>query len=123
MEVSSSFMRTTPVMILAFAICLPSSLRANEPAKDVQQSDDRAIHYLQTDSAAWLSQRKCAACHHAAMPLWALGEAEKQGYAIDKKFLADSIEGALGSQEKMIASGLAPNPEAPPDVRPLAKGV
>jgi hypothetical protein len=89
----------------------------------VQQSVDRAIGYLQTESGAWLKAGRCAACHHAAMPLWALSEAGKQGYAIDKQFLTDSIEGALGSRKKMMASGLVPNPDAPPDPRPMARGV
>jgi len=89
----------------------------------VRQSVDRAIGYLQTESAAWLSQRKCAACHHAGMPLWALGEAGRQGYAVDRKFLADTIENNLGGPEKLIASRLVPGPKDPPDPRPMARGV
>ena len=83
----------------------------------------RAVGYLQTESAAWLSQRKCAACHHAGMPLWALGEARLQGYAVDRKSLADTIEANLGGPEKLIASRLVPGPKAPPDPRPMARGV
>jgi len=30
------------------------------------------------------------------MPLWALGEAERQGYAVDQKFVADTAESLLG---------------------------
>jgi len=116
-------MRAASAFLVA-AFCLANWGRAEDTTTaSVQKSVDRAIHYLQTDSAAWLSQRKCAACHHAAMPLWALSEAEKHGYAIDKKFLTDSIESTLGSRDNMIAAGLVPNPEAPPDPRPLAKGV
>ena len=81
------------------------SALADEPAsippatpQQVQQTVERAIGYLQTESAAWLNTRKCAACHHVPMPLWALSEAERQGYAIDKKFVADTTESLLGSQ-------------------------
>ena len=42
--------------------------RATTP--QVQQTVDRAIKYLQTESADWLQTRKCAACHHVPMPLW-----------------------------------------------------
>ena len=116
-------MRAASVFILA-SFCLANSALADEAkAKSIHQSVDRAIHYLQTDSAAWLSQRKCAACHHASMPFWALAEADKHGYAIDKKFLTNSIESTIGSREKMIASGLVARPDAPPDTRPMAKGV
>jgi Squalene-hopene cyclase C-terminal domain len=45
------------------------------------------------------------------------------GYAIDQKFLADAIEGALGSREKMIASKLVPGPKDRPDPRPIGRGV
>jgi hypothetical protein len=113
-----------PSIFILVAVCLASSSRADEPsANSVHKSVDRAIHYLQTDSAAWLSQRKCAACHHASMPFWALAEADKHGYTIDKKLLTDSIESTIGSREKMIASGLVARPDAPPDTRPMAKGV
>jgi hypothetical protein len=89
----------------------------------VQQAIDRAIKYLQTESAAWLNTRKCAACHHAPLPLWALSEAERQGYAIDKKFLTDTIESLLGSKEKLLSSKIFPNPADPPDPRPQGRGL
>jgi hypothetical protein len=95
------------------------------PAKpqQVQQAVERAIGYMQTESAAWLNTRKCAACHHAPMPLLALGEAERQGYAIDKKFMADTTESLLGSKDKLMASKIFPNPADPPDPRPQGRGV
>src|SRR5688500_11232046 len=64
--------------------------------EQIHLSVERAIGYLQTESAAWLKTRKCAACHHVPMPLWALGEAERQGYVIDKEFLTETIESLLG---------------------------
>jgi hypothetical protein len=57
------------------------------------------------------------------MPLWALGEAERQGYAIDKKFMADTTESLLGSKDKLMASKIFPNPADPPDPRPQGRGV
>ncbi len=78
---------------------------------------------MQTESAAWLNTRKCAACHHAPMPLWALSEAEQRGYAIDKKFLADTTESLLGSKDKLLASKIFPNPADPPDTRPSGRGL
>jgi hypothetical protein len=78
---------------------------------------------LQTESAAWLRTRKCAACHHVPMPLWALCEAERQGYAIDKKFVADTTESLLGSRNGLMASKIFPNPADPPDPRPQGRGL
>jgi len=99
----------------------PSNPPASPPG--VRQAVDRAIGYLQTESATWLKQRTCAACHHAGMPLWALGEAARQGYAVDGKFVSETIESTLGSPQKLIASKLVPGPNDPPDPRPMARGV
>jgi Squalene-hopene cyclase C-terminal domain/Prenyltransferase and squalene oxidase repeat len=115
-------------VLLALGFACPDS--AGEPAPfarattpQVQRVVDRAIHYLQTESAAWLSTRKCAACHHAPMPLWALGEAGRRGYAIDTKFLADTTESLLGSKDKLLASRIFPDPAVPPDPRPQGRGL
>src|SRR5205085_311252 len=100
----------------------PASLpRATTP--QVHQTVDRAIGYLQTESAAWLKTRKCAACHHVPMPLWALSEAERQGYAIDKKYVADTTESLLGSRDKLMASRIFPIPGDKSDPRPQARGL
>src|SRR5687768_16236651 len=71
-------------------------------SEQIQLTIERAIGYLQTESAAWLNTRHCAACHHVPMPIWALSEAERQGYAIDKKFLAETIESLLGSMDNLL---------------------
>lgn len=92
-------------------------------AEQVRQTVDRAIAYVQKESAAWRATRKCAACHHVPMALWAMGEAERRGYKIDKKYLADSLEATLASRDAMVSVGLASKPGAPPSTRPLDNGV
>jgi hypothetical protein len=111
-------------------LCLSRPAPAGEPAPtprattpQVRQAVGRAIKYLQTESAAWLNTRKCAACHHVPLPLWALGEAERQGYAVDKKFVADTVESLLGSKDKLMSSRIFPNPADPPDPRPQGRGL
>jgi hypothetical protein len=89
----------------------------------IAQTVDRAIGYLQTESAAWLNTRKCAACHHVPLPLWALSEADRQGYAINREFLVATMESLLGSKEKLMASRVFPNPSDPPDPRPQGRGL
>ena len=126
--------RISSLVVLWLGLCFATPARAEAPAaipaaippattEQIQQTVDRAIGYLQTESAAWLNTRKCAACHHAAMPLWALSEAERQGYAIDKKYLADTIESLLGSKDKLLSSKIFPNPADPPDPRPQGRGL
>ena len=38
--------------------------------------------------------------------------AARQGYAIDKQFVADTIESLLSSRDKLLASQIFPNPRA-----------
>jgi hypothetical protein len=109
-------------------LCLSRHASALQPApaatrEQVQQTVERAIGYMQAESAAWLNTRKCAACHHVPMPIWALGEAQRNGYAIDKKFLADTTESLLGSKDKLLSSKIFPNPADAPDPRPQGKGL
>lgn len=101
---------------------VPASIPA-ATTEQIQRTVDRAIRYLETESAAWLSQRQCAACHHAGMPFWALSEAARQGYASDKKYLADKIESLLGSKGKLMSSKIFPNPAEAPDPRPQGRGL
>jgi hypothetical protein len=122
--------RTCLLAVLLLGLCIASLAFADEPAaipsattEQIQQTVDRAIVYLQTESAAWLSTRQCAACHHAGMPFWALSEADRQGYEIDKKYLADKIESLLGSKDKLLSSKIFPNPADPPDPRPQGRGL
>jgi len=122
--------RTSWFAAVLLGLCLSRLALAEEPASNppagpqqVQQAVDRAIGYLQTESAAWWNTRRCAACHHLPMPLWALIEAERQGYAIDKKFVADTTESLLGSREKLMATKIFPNPADPTDPRPQGRGL
>jgi hypothetical protein len=121
--------------MVCFALCVlglypsrPVLAEAPRPipratAQQVRQTVDRAIGYLQTESADWLKNRGCAACHHVPMPIWALGEADRHGYAIDKKYLAATVESLLGSKDKLLASKIFPNPADPPDPRPQGRGL
>src|SRR5689334_17467685 len=114
--------------LLAFCNSLPAFAGAptaipNAKKEQVHQTVDRAVGYLQTESADWLKKRQCAACHHAGMPIWALSAAERQGYAIDKKYLRDTVESLLGNKDKLLATRIFPNPADPPDPRPQGRGL
>jgi Squalene-hopene cyclase C-terminal domain/Prenyltransferase and squalene oxidase repeat len=122
--------RFSSFLVLSLGLCFATPARAEVPAaippattEQIQQTVDRAIGYLQTESTAWLNTRKCAACHHVPMPLWALSEARRQGYAIDNKFVADLTESLLGNRNKLMASKIFPNPADPPDPRPQGRGL
>ena len=113
--------------LCCWAMLYSRAVLADEPLaatpEQVHQAVERSIGYLERESAGWLKTRKCAACHHAGMPLWALSEAERQGYAIDKKYLADTFESLLGGKEQLLASKIFPDPASPPDPRPQGQGL
>jgi hypothetical protein len=116
--------------MLCFGLCLSEIAFAAGPVakagatpQQVRQTVERAFGYLQGQSTQWLATRKCAACHHVAFPLWAMGEAERRGYAIDKKWFAKTAEGTFGGQEQMIAAKLIYGPKDAPDPRPEGRGV
>jgi hypothetical protein len=122
--------RTSLLAWVLLGLCLSRPALAGERASlpratapQVHQAVNRAVKYLKTESADWLRTRKCAACHHAPMALWALAEAGRQGYAIDKKYLADTTESLLGSKDKLMASKIFPNPAEPRDPRPQGRGL
>ena len=113
--------RTSWFAVFFLGHCLSRLALADEPAsipraqpQQVHQTVERATGYMQTE---------CAACHHVPMPLWALSEAERHGYTIDKKFVADTTESLLGSRDKLMASKIFPNPADPPDPRPQGGGL
>lgn len=126
--------RLFPFIVFLWSLSITTRGRADDPpmvavvipvatTDQVHQTVDRSIKYLQKESDSWLSTRKCAACHHAGMPFWALSEAAKQGYTIDTQYLADKFESMLGSREKLMASRIFPNPDEPPDPRPQGRGL
>ena len=122
--------RLSSFVVMSLGLCFATPARTEMPAaipsattEQIHKVVDRAVGYLQTESAAWLNTKKCAACHHVPMPLWALGEADRQGYAIDKKFVTETTESLLGNKDKLMASRIFPNPAQPPDPRPQGRGL
>ena len=48
---------------------------------------------------------------------------QRQGYAIDKKFLTDTTESLLGDKDKLMASKIFPYPADPPYLCPQGRGL
>lgn len=122
--------RTLAIAVLLLAISVSSLAAADEPVaspaattEQVQQAVERAMIYTRDESVQWLKSRTCAACHHVPLVLWSIGEAERQGYPIDKKYLTETTESLLGSKEKLLASKIFPNPADKPDPRPQGRGL
>ncbi|HVX16035.1 MAG TPA: prenyltransferase/squalene oxidase repeat-containing protein [Pirellulales bacterium] len=122
--------RTFSLALLGVGLSLTLPARAEEPSPvagverpQAQQAVERSIGYLQAEMTGWWNTRKCAACHHLPMPLWALAEAGRQNYPIDKELVANTAESLLGDREKLLATKIFPNPADPPDPRPQGRGL
>ncbi len=126
--------RRSAIVLLLLNLSFAMLARAEEPAvapvaavpattESVYLTVDRAVGYVQKECAGWLKSRKCAACHHVPLPIWALSEADRNGYSIDRKFLAETVESLLGGKEQLLASRIFPNPDEDPDPRPQGRGL
>lgn len=53
---------------------------------------ERAVALIEKSAARYRAQRQCFSCHHQALPVLTLVEAQKHGFAIDTQNLRDQIE-------------------------------
>ncbi len=92
------------------ALCLTTVRAENKTDRsDARAAITKAIDFMQKDTVRWRAERQCATCHHGTMTVFALTEARRQGYDIDRPLLDETIawtKGRLG------------DPFAPRDPRP-----
>ena len=87
---------TTGVLASLVSVVTASDEGGKSRGLDAGAAISRGITFLQTDAARWKVEHKCSSCHHGPMTVWALTEAERQGYAVDRAFLAEAREWARG---------------------------
>lgn len=65
---------------------LVSPVVAGQPeAEELRAAILKGIPLIEASSKEYLKQRECFSCHHQAMPMVMLSEADKRGFAIDKE--------------------------------------
>lgn len=90
--------------VVLLLLVVANATRADEPAKkpatsqQARKSAERALTFLVDDAVKWRKDRQCATCHHGTMTVWALSEANSQGYTISADTLADMTK---WSKEKL----------------------
>lgn len=70
---------------------------------EVRRSVERGLEFLAKEGTAWMRERKCIACHHAAFMLWGHNEARLCGVPVDAAKLGAWTDQTLGlylAQEK-----------------------
>jgi hypothetical protein len=84
------------VRVLA-AVAGPARSAAPEDAASAQRGRDavkRALQFLLKDTPKWREDRECSTCHHGTMTVWALSEANRQGYEVAPESFAEIVRWA-----------------------------
>ncbi len=78
----------------------PTALVPAATPEQVTAAIDHGLVYLRDESAKWISEHKCASCHHAPMMVWAYGEAKRRGHKIDEAALATALDYTLAEDNR-----------------------
>jgi hypothetical protein len=87
---------------LLLLIVASGRLLAAEPGAEAQSAVRKSLSFLRNDMRTWRQQRRCAACHHGPMYLWAASVAHKQGYVVDDADIAETTQWLVTSDEARI---------------------
>lgn len=87
---SELFDRRWIVALLAVILAWPAAAQELRPKPSgIGGAIDRGLAFLAKDALAWRSDHNCVSCHHAALVIWSMHEANQRGHAIDAPFLAE----------------------------------
>jgi len=96
--------------VVSAGLFAAGSAYGDEPAAGAQVAVHKALTFLASDMRVWRQERRCAACHHGPMYVWAANVARRQGYVVDDFDVAETTKWLVSSDEarifpKMAASG------------------
>ena len=74
-----------------FSLLLTADAAADpaQAAADPARLVERALPLLEKQATDWVEVRKCAACHHGPMMIWTHHEAQRRGFSVNEKAVAD----------------------------------
>ena len=84
----------------------------------VSATIDRGLSFLAKDSLVWKNEHKCVSCHHAALVIWSMSEAQRRGHAVNEPVLAELTNWVAGSGDGKF--GMARPASAPQALSPKA---
>lgn len=92
----------TVVLFLGLLTACGTLRAADEATPAARLAVRKALPFLKADMHQWRKQRKCAACHHGPMYLWATSVAAGQGYEVDQADLAEMAEWLVTNDKARI---------------------
>jgi hypothetical protein len=92
------------LIVAIVVVVFPSAISAHDlHQRSVDATIDRGLGFLTKDALAWKTQHNCVSCHHAALVIWSMREAQQRGHAVDgpllaelTKWVAESGDGKFG---------------------------
>lgn len=63
--------------------------KAGPTPQQVRRAVEQSLAFLEKDGVAWMESKHCASCHAVPMTIWSLHEADKAGFAVNRKALDD----------------------------------
>lgn len=99
-------MRRLPTLCALFVVLLTASHqlvgaeRREAPSDSVRRVVNRSLPYLQKRGEWWIKQKKCTSCHRVTFMIWSLIEADRRGFAVDRKKLDGWIDWSLKNPDK-----------------------
>ena len=82
-------MRSVVVFVAALFAGDASAQELRLESSDVGTAVDRGLAFLAQDAQAWKDEHNCVSCHHAALVVWSMREANERGYTVDEPLLAE----------------------------------
>ena len=61
-------------------------------AQQARQTVERSLGFLEHDALKWRKEHECATCHHGTLTVWALNEAQHNGYEVKADLLKEMAE-------------------------------
>jgi Squalene-hopene cyclase C-terminal domain len=93
------------ILMLTGWICIHSTGRAQSSptaTSEIQQTVQRAVHWLESDMVSWQEKRQCAACHHGPLYLWSMNVAKQRGYHVNSAQLEQLAHWLIDSEEARV---------------------
>ena len=69
-------MRSIVTIVVVIAAGTASAQDLRRKPSEVGATIDRGLAFLARDALAWKKKHNCVSCHHAALVVWSMGEAE-----------------------------------------------
>jgi squalene-hopene/tetraprenyl-beta-curcumene cyclase len=109
-------------MLIAIVVSLLPAVASAQDARptqtEVAATIDRGLGFLVKDALAWKMEHNCASCHHAALVICSMREAQQFGRAVDEPVLAELTKWVAESGNGKF--GLARPDTAPQAASPKA---